>query len=49
MEFREDGNAGMFEMHPMALVLLKNGQGEVVNKFSQDLPYRAALEAKELK
>jgi VWFA-related protein len=45
MEFREDGNA--FELHPMMLALLKNQQGEVVRKFSENLPYRGALEAKE--
>ena len=47
MEARDDSNAGIFELHPAVVALLKNQGGEVLRKFSQDLPYRGALEAKE--
>ena len=44
-EFREDTNSRMFEVHPTLLALLKDKSGRIVQKFSQDLPYRGALEA----
>jgi hypothetical protein len=45
MEHREDPNTKTFELHPMLLALLKDESGRVIEKFSQDLPYRGALQA----
>ena len=45
LEFREDGTSKLFSVHFSVLALIKNQAGEVVQKFSQDIPYQAALEA----
>ncbi|HLJ46860.1 MAG TPA: VWA domain-containing protein [Bryobacteraceae bacterium] len=47
LDYREDGNTNMFELHPTVLALLKDESGKVVHKFSQDLPYRSAKQAME--
>lgn len=47
LEYREDGNTKTFELHPMLLALLTDESGRVVEKFSQDLPFRGALQALE--
>jgi VWFA-related protein len=43
--FRQDTANKSFEVHPRILALLKNDQGQVVKKFSQDLPYHGASQA----
>ncbi len=47
LDYREDGNTNIFEIHPTMLALLKDDTGRVVHKFSQDLPYRGAKQALE--
>lgn len=45
LEFREDGTSKLFGVHFSVLALIKSQSGEVLQKFSQDIPYQAALEA----
>ena len=44
LEFHEDGTSKLFNLHFSVLALIKNQAGEVIQKFSQDIPYQAALE-----
>jgi len=44
LEFNEDATSKLFSIHFSVLALIKNQSGEVVQKFSQDIPYQAALE-----
>jgi VWFA-related protein len=45
LEFREDANSKTFEVHPKILAMLRNESGQVIKKFSQDLPYHGASQA----
>ena len=45
LEFREDGTSKLFGVHFSVLALIKSKSGEVIHKFSQDIPYQGALEA----
>jgi len=46
-EFKPDPNAKLFGFHLCVLALVKNKSGEVLDKFSQDIPYQAALETED--
>ncbi len=45
LEFHEDGNSKTFEVHPRILAMLRNESGQVIKRFSQDLPYHGASQA----
>jgi hypothetical protein len=47
LEHREDGNTRTFELRPTVLALLRDSAGAVIHKFSQDAPYRGALQVME--
>ena len=47
LDFREDANTNTLEIHPIVLAMLRDELGNVVHRFSQNLPYRGAKQAAE--